>query len=440
MEKLEKFETNPNNEEEDNNINKIKTKRKIKSKSILLKRIFIILIIILVIIILYNFISKVTKKSKGNLTQKYYTVLIGDMGGIHSRIRLLNMTSNISITPTILKEVNESTVSFESLEKLITNFTSNLPPEQKPEYAYIGLPGPIENNCIITLPNIPHWRLYNGTKLGIKLGFKKFIFINDFVGNAYAIQTNLEEKKDYIVLNKVQPKKNGAKLMIGPGTGLGMGFLLKSENEKDGYYAIGSSEGGGRDYAPKNEFDLKLRNFIKNETNLDNVSLEKMCSARALIPIYKFLHIYLNDKDDERSKFKREPILARKIDKFHEYNKLNEMNELNSELIKKGLSNECQLSRRTLLIFIEIFGEIAGDLALFTLAYNGVYLLGRLTRELTPLILENNIFMNHFKNKDHFWFLLERIPVYLIQNENIELIGITEAARRSLEEMENDNH
>ena len=116
------------------------------------------------------------------------------------------------------------------------------------------------------------------------------------------------------------------------------------------------------------------------------------------------------------------------------------VDKLNSELIKKGLSNECQLSRRTLLIFIEIFGEIAGDLALFTLAYNGVYLLGRLTRELTPLILENNIFMNHFKNKDHFWFLLERIPVYLIQNENIELIGITEAARRSLEEMENDNH
>ena len=94
------------------------------------------------------------------------------------------------------------------------------------------------------------------------------------------------------------------------------------------------------------------------------------------------------------------------------------------------------MSRQTLLVFIEIFGEIAGDLALFTLAYNGVYLLGRLTRELTPLILENNIFMKHFKNKDHFWFLLQRIPVYLIQNENIELIGLTEAARRYFEEKE----
>ena len=224
--------------------------------------------------------------------------------------------------------------------------------------------------------------------------------------------------------------------MIGPGTGLGMGFLLKNEDD-NGYYTIGSSEGGGRDYAPKTKFDFKLRNFIKNETGLSNVSLETICSARTLILIYKFLHITENDNDDYNPKLKREPNLAKKIDNFHNYKEMNKIHEINSELIKKGLKDECQLSKRVLLIFLEIYGEITGDLALFTLANNGVYLLGRLTRELTPLILENTIFMNHFKNKDHFWFLLERIPVYLIQNENIELIGITEAARRFFEENEN---
>ena len=155
-----------------------------------------------------------------------------------------------------------------------------------------------------------------------------------------------------------------------------------------------------------------------------------MCSARSLIPIYKFLHLYGEKKYD------REPFLAEKIDEFKSYKKVSKISEINAELIDKGLSGECQLSRATLLLFIEIFGEIAGDLALFTLPFNGVYLLGRLTRRLTPLILQNNIFMNHFKNKDHFWFLLERIPVYLIQNEYIELIGVTEAARRFLEEKE----
>ena len=435
-EKYEKFETDSNNEK-DKIVNNRLHKNKNKSKKISIKYISLILIVSIMIVILYIIIKKISKLKKNNLSQNYYTVLIGDIGGIHARLRLLNMTSNISMTPNILKEIDDSTILYDSLEQLINNFTSNLTSEQKPDYAFIGLPGPIEDNCIITLPNIPHWELYNGNELGKKLGIKHFIFINDFVGNAYAIQTDLEKDKDYVILNDVLPKKNGAKLMIGPGTGLGMGFLLKNENEKNGYYTIGTSEGGGRDYAPKKEFDLKLRNFIKNEVNLDNVSIEKLCSAKSLIPIYKFLHIYENDKSDENSKYKRERNLAKKIDKFKDYNNLNEIHEINSELIRKGLSNICQLSRQTLLVFIEIFGEISGDLALFTLPYNGVYLLGRLTRELTPLILENNIFMNHFKNKDHFWFLLERIPVYLIQNENIELIGITEAARRFLEENEN---
>ena len=438
MEELDTDSNNEINNLENDIINKSKKKRKKKSKHIFTtKKVIIILIIsIILIIFIYLLISSNNNNNiNKNKIQKNYIVLIGDIGGVHSHFRLLNMTSNISNIPIILKEVNESTVSHNSLEELIINFLSDIKPEQKPEYAFMGMPGPIENNCIITLPNIPHWKLYNGTELGIKLGINNFIFINDFEGNGYAIQTNLIENKDYIVLNKVKPKKNGAKLMIGPGTGLGMGYLLKDNNSK--YYTIGSSEGGGRDYAPKSNYDLKLRSYIKNELNVENVSLEKMCSARTLIPIYKFLHIYENDNNDKNSKFKREPKLAKKIDNFHEYKEINKINEINSELIKKGLNNQCKLSKKTLLVFIEIFGEIAGDLALFTLAYNGVYLLGRLTRELTPLILDNTIFMNHFKNKDHFWFLLERIPVYLIQNENIELIGVTEAARRYFEDIEN---
>ena len=436
MEELDTDSNNEINNLENDIINKSKKKRKKKSKHIFTtKKVIIILIIsIILIIFIYLLISSNNNKNKYKIP-KNYIVLIGDIGGVHSRFRLLNMTSNISNIPIILKEVNESTVSHNSLEELIINFLSDIKPEQKPEYAFMGMPGPIENNCIITLPNIPHWKLYNGTELGIKLGINNFIFINDFEGNGYAIQTNLIENKDYIVLNEVKPKKNGAKLMIGPGTGLGMGYLLKDNNSK--YYTIGSSEGGGRDYAPKSNYDLKLRSYIKNELNVENVSLEKMCSARTLIPIYKFLHIYENNNNDENSKFKRDPKLAKKIDNFHEYKEINKINEINSELIKKGLNNQCKLSKKTLLVFIEIFGEIAGDLALFTLAYNGVYLLGRLTRELTPLILDNTIFMNHFKNKDHFWFLLERIPVYLIQNENIELIGVTEAARRYFEDIEN---
>ena len=402
-----------------------KTKKKHKNNLTKNKKLIplILLIVIFIFIFIIIFKEKIFKRKQ---TTKYYIILIGDIGGIHSHLRLLNMTSDIDIEPIILKESNEYTVEHESLEILLKKFLFNIKEIEKPEYAIIGMPGPVENNQIITLQNIPHWKLDNGDILGEKLGLKKLVFVNDFVGNGYAIQTKLKEGVDYEVLNRVKPKENGGKLMIGPGTGLGMGFLLK--NKEDKYYTIGNSEGGGRDYSPKNEFNLKLGQFIKKEVGLENVSIGKMCSARSLIPIYKFLNLY-GDKVYEKDK-----VLFKKIDAFHEYKNYAKISEINKEIINKGLKGECQLSKATLLLFIEIFGEIAGDQALFTLPYSGVYLLGRLTRDLTPLILENSIFMNHFKNKDHFWFLLERIPVYLIQNENIEIIGLTEAARRFLEE------
>ena len=341
------------------------------------------------------------------------------------------MTSDINIEPIILKYSTELTVEYESLKQLIELFLFGIEKNQRPEYAVIGMPGPVENNHLITLPNIPHWNLVDGDTLSKQLGIKKLIFINDFVGNGYAIQTKLKENLDYVILNKVKPKKDGAILMIGPGTGLGMGFLLK--NKEDKYYTIGSSEGGGRDYSPKSEFNLKLRQFIKEELSLENVSVDKMCSAHSLIPIYKFFNLY------GEKRYQREKSLAKKIDGFKEYKNVRKVSEINKELINKGLKEECELSKKTLLLFIEIFGEIAGDMALFTLPFNGVYLLGRLTRSLTPLILQTTIFMDHFKNKDHFWFLLGRIPVYLIQNKHIELIGVTEAARRFLENMEETN-
>ena len=423
---IEKFETDEENDSIEKNHFKNKEKKP-KNFSKLLKIILaIFLMIIILIILFFSFKEKLLKKS-----QKYYIVLVGDIGGIHSHLKLLNMTTDINIEPIILKNSTEFTVEYDSLENLLKQFMLGTEKNQKPEYAVMGMPGPVENNHLITLQNIPHWKLVDGDTLGKKLGIKKLIFINDFLGNGYAIQTKLKENIDYVVLNKVNPEKDGPILMIGPGTGLGMGFLLK--NKKDKYYTIGSSEGGARDYSPKSEFNLKLRQFIKNEIGLENVSLDKMCSAHSLIPIYKFLNIY------GEKPYQREKQLAKKIDGFKEYKKVGKVGEINSELIDKGLNGECELSKQTLLLFIEIFGEIAGDMALFTLPFNGVYLLGRLTRDLTPLILENSIFMYHFKNKDHFWFLLERIPVYLIQNENIELIGVTEAARRFLEEMQESN-
>ena len=417
---LEKFDTEENEENQYNN-----KKKQNSNNTFLSTKIEILLIIILIILILSLFIYKYFS------TPPFYNILIGDIGGTNIRLKLLKMTKDINIEPITIKSEYKSTFLFSSLEFLLKEFISQLDPKNKPQFAILGIPGPVENNQLITLPNIPHWKLENGDILGEKLGIKKFIFLNDFVCNGYGIQTNLKENVDYMKLNDVTPIKDGPKLMIGPGTGLGMGFLLKNKNDK--YYIIGSSEGGGQDFAAKSEFLMKLKKFIRDEMGLGNVSIGKICSGRSLIPIYKFLHLY---GDENNKKFKRDEEFGKRIDYFRSYKQVHKVGEINIEITKRGLNGECELCRQTLLLFTEIFAEIAGDLALFTLPTSGVYLMGGITRILTPLILNNTIFLNHFKNKDLFWFLLQKLPIFLVQNKDIGLVGATEAARRILENID----
>ena len=416
---MDNFDTEENDDFQYNKTRKKKTNQQINNINIKIILGLIIAIIILVFIIyLYKYF----------FSPPFYNVLIGDIGGTNIRLKLLKMTKDINIEPITIKSEYKSTFLFKSLEYLLKDFISQLDSDSKPQFAILGIPGPVENNQLITLPNIPHWKLENGDLLGKKLGIKKFIFLNDFVCNGYGIQTNLKENVDYLKLNDVIAVKDGPKLMIGPGTGLGMGFLLK--NKKDKYYIIGSSEGGGQDFAAKSEFLMKLKNFIRDEMGLGNVSIGKICSGRALIPIYKFLHLF---GDEHNKKFERDEELGKKIDYFKSYKKVHKVGEINVQITQKGLNGQCELCRQTLLLFTEIFAEIAGDLALFTLPTSGVYLMGGITRIITPLILNNTIFMNHFKNKNHFWFLLQKLPIYLVQNKDIGLVGAREAARRILE-------
>ena len=416
---MDNFDTEENDDFQYNKTHQKKTNQQINNINIKIIFGLIISTIILVFIIyIYKYF----------FTPPFYNVLIGDIGGTNIRLKLLKMTKDINIEPITIKSEYKSTFLFESLEYLLKDFISQLDSDSKPQFAILGIPGPVENNQLITLPNIPHWKLENGDLLGKKLGIKKFIFLNDFVCNGYGIQTNLKENVDYLKLNDVIAVKDGPKLMIGPGTGLGMGFLLK--NKKDKYYIIGSSEGGGQDFAAKSEFLMKLKKFIRDETGLGNVSIGKICSGRALIPIYKFLHLF---GDEHNKKFERDEELGKKIDYFKSYKKVHKVGEINVQITQKGLNGECELCRQTLLLFTEIFAEIAGDLALFTLPTSGVYLMGGITRIITPLILNNTIFMNHFKNKNHFWFLLQKLPIYLVQNKDIGLVGAREAARRILE-------
>src|SRR6185369_14124729 len=70
---------------------------------------------------------------------------------------------------------------------------------------------------------------------------------------------------------------------IAPGTGLGESFLTWDGSR----YLPHSSEGGHADFAPTDERQIRLLEYMLKK--LDHVSFEQVCSGKGIPNIYEFL-------------------------------------------------------------------------------------------------------------------------------------------------------
>ena len=202
-----------------------------------------------------------------------------------------------------------------------------------------------------------------------------------------------------------------------------MGYLIKDEENE--FYTIGASEGGHQDYTVKTKEDYEIREFFKKSLGNEELSIERVLSGQGLMLIYKYLKSI-------GSTAERDKELEEKIEAYDGSPTTPEATKINMELTSKGITGECQLSRNVLELFIGIMGDITGDMSLFICPTSGIYLVGGLSSGLEPLITENEIFMEHFLNKDNFSFLLKSFPIYIVKNDNIGMIGAAECARRLL--------
>ena len=392
---------------------------------------FYIITIVILFLIYYFFFSS----SSSNLSDKNfikYNVLVGDIGGTHIRFRLLKMSKSEHDLVETIDTTKLKTADFTSMESAFKYYLKTVE-NNFPSIAVIGVPGPIQDNTVLKFANIPHWESESGDKLGKKLGIKNFLFLNDFACNSYGIQTKLKLGDDYIVINEGKPNKEGPIMVIGPGTGLGMGYLLKDKKNK--YYTIGNSEGGHQNFSRKSKLFFELAEFVKNEYNLEQVIIENVCSGQGMVPIYKFLLKKEQEKGININDIDREKTLAEKVDKFSDYKDKKTRDMLSNEITQKGVKNECHLSRKVIELFIEVLADTASNMSLLTLPSGGIYLLGGISVAIEPFMRQSDLFMKFFVDKD-LNFILKNIPIYLIKNDNIGMIGATEAARRILEDDE----
>ncbi|MGB9880643.1 MAG: glucokinase, partial [Anaerolineae bacterium] len=287
------------------------------------------------------------------------------------------------------------------LEAIVREFLSQV--DVPVEHACFGVAGPVVGGRS-EITNLS-W-IIDGRELQKALNLSSVRLLNDLEAIAWAIP--LLEPKDLHTLNAGQPIAGGAIAVIAPGTGLGEAFLTWDGTR----YRPHATEGGHADFAPTDERQIGLLRYLIER--FGHVSCERVCSGLGLPNIYAYL------KDSGYAP--EPPWLAEKLAAAEDPTPV---------IVNAALSGEerADLCVATLDMFVSILGAEAGNLALKTLATAGVYLGGGIPPRILSA-LEDGRFMRAFCAKGRHSELMARIPVHVILNPKVALMG---AARYGLE-------
>lgn len=327
-------------------------------------------------------------------------LLAGDIGGTKTDLALFSIETGPRVQ---IEQAEFRSGSYPSLESIVRDFISGR--NLNITHACFDVAGPVVNgNAKIT--NLP-WEM-NETSLRQEFGFQSVRLINDL--HALALSVPILKPEDLITLRAGNPVVDGAIGVIAPGTGLGEAFLSWDGTQ----YVAQPSEGGHADFAPTNDLQIGLLQYLMK--TYGHVSVERVCSGIGIPNIYNYLR--------DSGYAKPAPELARTIATAQDPTPV---------IIGAALDAQspCELCSKTLDMFVSILGAEAGNLFVKVLATGGIYLGGGVPLHVLKA-LQDSRFTDAFNSKGRFSNMMERVPLHVI-NTKAPIIG---AARLGLEMLE----
>jgi glucokinase len=331
------------------------------------------------------------------LKEETTVLLAGDIGGTKTRLAIF--PSKADLRKPLLEEVFPSSY-YPSLDALVRDFLSqnSFPTGLTLERASFGIAGPVIAGQAKTT-NLP-W-VIDEKHLQESLNIPIVRLLNDLEAIAHFVP--FLEPIDLHTLNAGEPHRNGTLAVIAPGTGLGEAFLTWDTDHYDAH----PSEGGHTDFAPTNQLEMEMLHYLF--TRNEHVSYEHVCSGLGLPNIYAYL---------KASGKAVEPAwLTEKLAVSMDPTPVIVESALNA---KKELP--CTICIQTLKMFVSILGSEAGNLALKVMATGGVYVAGGIPPRIIPF-LEDDGFIQGFRNKGRLADILKSIPVHVVINPRLPLLG-----------------
>ncbi len=314
------------------------------------------------------------------------------------------MKNNTSILVADISETYARFASFSRPSEKLTDIQTYVCSEyERPEYAIndylikqdierlegicIAAAGPVIENSINVTNN--NWKI-SASKLKNIYKTKNIKLLNDFEAIAYSFP-HLAKRQYKPVCNIIHlpQKEHFTYGLLGPGSGLGVAGLCCREGQQ---FAI-VTEGGHISFAPVTNLQLEILSILKNK--YDRVIDEHLISGPGLVNLY---------------------------DALCEIDSIQSKPHSPATIFAAACEPSDPVAAKSVGIFFEILGQVAGDLVLSLGAYDGIFISGGIVQRYSELLIKSS-FHNHFINKGCHQHLLEKTPVWLITDKYPGLLG-----------------
>ena len=325
-------------------------------------------------------------------------LFVGDIGGTNARFALFEATANLAGAAPI-SSVTLPTEQFSDALELFDQALSQLLSDtgtdrSGPVAACVAVAGPVaEGRAKLT-----NGELVFEEQLLANHIVAPVLMINDF----YAVAASINEATPVLAVGQLSQPAEGVRAVIGPGTGLGMGYLVPLGSAKERRWQVMASEGGNADFAPSNALELELLGLLQQsqKTVSETISIETLVSGRGLPRIYAGL-----------------------CELWGVSPQFDAPDQITSAALEfDGANGGDLISHKTLELFCAMLGTAAGNFALNLGSRGGVYLAGGILPRITDFFCASD-FRQRFEDRGRMTDFVKQIPTLLVLDPEPGLTG-----------------
>jgi glucokinase len=309
-------------------------------------------------------------------------LVAADIGGTHARFALAEIEGGrvVELGEAFTLKTRDYPGLADAWQAFARHLGRSLP------YAALAFAYPVEND-LPQLTNMP-WTIELDT-LPAALGVDRHLILNDFAAVGHAVAALDPSDFLHIAGPDIPLPDTGIISIVGPGTGLGVGFVIRG----NGRTQVIASEGGNMDFSPHDDVDDRLMAALRRRYG--HVSVERLVSGPALRDIYEVIADAEPPYTDDR------------------------------DLWQAALDGSDPAAAAALERFCLCLGAFAGNIALAHSA-SALVLAGGLGLRLRRYLAGSG-FAKRLIAKGEYGSILERLPVKLITHPEPGLYGAATA-------------